>query len=437
MSPPTHILHLTSRLDGYGGSRMLRYSTKRQVERGAKVTVGALTADPLIVHELQTAGVDVPALRGRGRWDPVAVYKLCNLPARLKVDLVHVWDAHALGVIAIPARKSHGWRCITTLESADFVPKWSNWIARRLNNWISYVVAADESTEAWLAARGCNEKRRRLIPPGVPTPPPSTRSRADVLGELSLPLEAPLIAVAGPLVRSKRLDDTMWHFELVRVLHPQARLLIVGDGPDRTRLEQFALQVSEPDCVRFLGYRDDLSELLTHVDVYWQLNASPATPWRSWKPWPPAPRSSPPMCRRIGPSLLPGGLAVSSRTATAPKLPGRPISCSAISSQQNEWAAPPRSAPPQSGSSTGPSIPTSGSTIACSFTSASDRRQADASATNFRTRDTHASMEIRGGIHRDSDPNCAKPTLRRRRSAGVHNSRMAAHSAAIWRGVGR
>jgi glycosyltransferase involved in cell wall biosynthesis len=36
--------------------------------------------------------------------------------------------------------------------------------------------------------------------------------------------------------------------------------------------------VSEPGCVRFLGFRADTTEVLPHVDVYWQLNASADTP---------------------------------------------------------------------------------------------------------------------------------------------------------------
>jgi glycosyltransferase involved in cell wall biosynthesis len=100
-----------------------------------------------------------------------------------------------------------------------------------------------------------------------------------LLAEMAIPASVPLIAVAAPLVRSKALDETIWCFELVRVLYPEARLLIMGDGPDRARLERFASQVSESGFVRFLGFRDDLSDILQHVDVYWQLSASATTPW--------------------------------------------------------------------------------------------------------------------------------------------------------------
>ena len=65
----------------------------------------------------------------------------------------------------------------------------------------------------------------------------------------------------------------------MRVLHPQARLVVFGDGPDRERLERFAGLVSEPACVVFCGYRADWTQLLPAVDVYWQLEPASTTPF--------------------------------------------------------------------------------------------------------------------------------------------------------------
>ena len=107
-----------------------------------------------------------------------------------------------------------------------------------------------------------------------------------------LPADARVIAIAGPLVRRAAADEAIWCFELVRVLYPEARLLVLGDGPDRARLERFADEVSEPGCVRFLGYRADIAEILPHADVYWQLTSSTAAPGR-----PPSTARGPPAWR--------------------------------------------------------------------------------------------------------------------------------------------
>lgn len=279
MTPPSSILHLISHLDAYGGARMLRYLASSQADCGASVAVAALAADPYVVCELRDAGVDVRSFDCRGPWDVVAQARLVRMATRSAVDLVHAWDARTLALIALGQSRRLASRCVATLGWSDAKRPWTSRIVKRARRRVACFAASDASTLAWLTAAGIAADRVIAIPPGVAVPPTPTRSRADVLGDLSLPLDAPLIAVVSPLVRSKGLDETIWHFELLRVLHPSARLLFVGDGPDRARLERFANQVSEPDAVRFLGFRNDHAELLAHVDAYWQLTVSLTVPW--------------------------------------------------------------------------------------------------------------------------------------------------------------
>src|SRR5690606_34506200 len=117
-----------------------------------------------------------------------------------------------------------------------------------------------------------------LIRPGVPAAPPSPATRETLLTHLSVPPDARLIAVAGPLERRKQVDEAVWHFELLRVLHENAVMLVLGDGPDYERLERFIELVSQPGSVRLLGYRPDIAAILPHVDVYWQLSPAAGAP---------------------------------------------------------------------------------------------------------------------------------------------------------------
>src|SRR5262245_5661084 len=89
------ILHLISRLDGYGGARVLRALAARQAGAGQCVTVAAFAADVTIVDELRAAGVDVQVLRSRWAVDPTLLWKLAKLQRSRSVDVTHAWDALA------------------------------------------------------------------------------------------------------------------------------------------------------------------------------------------------------------------------------------------------------------------------------------------------------------------------------------------------------
>ena len=277
MDWPPRILHVIDRLDGYGAARMLRHLATRQASGGARVTVSALKAEKRISDSLQSVGVETRSFASRGALDGLALARLALMIARADVDVIHSWQWGVLRVAAV-ARRSDGAALVAT---AGPPRRRRPWIAvqKRLFHRVDGVAAVDETTQAILWELGVDRDAITIIRRGVDAPQPPVLDRASFLAELSIPTNGPLIAIASPLVRQKALDESIWAFELVRVLYPEARLIIAGDGPDRHRLERFALQVSEPGYVRFLGFRDDLPDLLRLVDVYWQLAGSATTPW--------------------------------------------------------------------------------------------------------------------------------------------------------------
>ena len=278
MNQRPRILHLISRLDGYGGARMLRRLAASQASGDGRVIVAALTAADGPAHEGRDAGVAVQVLGSRWPVDVVALARLNRLRRNVAVDVVHTWDLASLMHAAFTRRRAHGEAIVATLDATHTGRSWAPSAVRSILRRIAMFVAGDEATRDWLLRQGVAADRIQVIPPGVPAASPPALPRAERLGRLSLPADARVIAVAGPLRRRKNFDEAIWCFELVRVLHESARLLVIGDGPDRARLERFARQVSEPGCVRLLGYRDDMADLLPLADVYWQLDAATTTP---------------------------------------------------------------------------------------------------------------------------------------------------------------
>jgi N-acetyl-alpha-D-glucosaminyl L-malate synthase BshA len=65
----------------------------------------------------------------------------------------------------------------------------------------------------------------------------------------------------------KRVMDVMRVFELVRREHP-ARLVMVGDGPDRAEAEAFARDHGFENEVRFTGKQLDIDSVLACTDVF-------------------------------------------------------------------------------------------------------------------------------------------------------------------------
>jgi glycosyltransferase involved in cell wall biosynthesis len=278
MNEPQRILHIIDRLDGYGGARMLRELAARQAAEGGCVAAATLTASRPTVDELRGVGVAVHVLDRRWAIDPAALMRLRRMRRATPVDVVHAWDAtslaHAMATRPLGRRE----RLAATWNAAQFGSAWASRIVRAAQRRVAAFAADDYVTRDWLVRSGVDAALIDVIPAGVPPGAGSRRDRAAVAADLGLSPHDRWIAAAGPLTRRKQIDEAIWCYELVRVLHPELRLVIFGDGPDRPRLERFADLVSDPGCVCFAGFRYDLAQLLPHAAAYWQLDAPRSTP---------------------------------------------------------------------------------------------------------------------------------------------------------------
>jgi glycosyltransferase involved in cell wall biosynthesis len=216
----------------------------------------------------------IPTIEFDRRWavDIPVIYKLTRLIRRLQPDVIHTWN-HEAAMYGIAAAQCCGVRRIVA-----GMYRLENWMGQRpgvvrlLSRAAVRTVAASRHVNDWYQARGLSSEPLTVIPPGVPPAAPSDVSREQLLRELSLPTNARLIGVVGRLVPENRVKDLIWAADLLRVLHDNLRLLVIGDGPLRVQLEQYARLASDLEHVQFLGERGDTWRIMPHLDVLW--NAS-------------------------------------------------------------------------------------------------------------------------------------------------------------------
>jgi glycosyltransferase involved in cell wall biosynthesis len=127
-----------------------------------------------------------------------------------------------------------------------------------------------------MEVRGVPRRRIRVqhmpIRPFVNAPADALKLR----GELALPPDAQVILSVGRLSREKGHADLIRAF---RQLHDAgARLVLVGDGPDRPQLERLAADCSVRTQVVFAGHRDDAKRFYGIADVFALPSYSEGTP---------------------------------------------------------------------------------------------------------------------------------------------------------------
>jgi glycosyltransferase involved in cell wall biosynthesis len=140
---------------------------------------------------------------------------------------------------------------------------------RRLNPLNDAFVALSKSHARHLVRKEhLSESRVHIVPNGVDTDSFSPRpAREDLRHELRLGSEAPVIGIVARLGVEKNHDMLFNAAGGILQKCPAARFLIVGDGPERSRLEGLARQLGIAEAVRFLGARRDVADLYNLMDV--------------------------------------------------------------------------------------------------------------------------------------------------------------------------
>ncbi len=97
--------------------------------------------------------------------------------------------------------------------------------------------------------------------------PPAKRDRRALAGLFGgANLDGPLLFHVSNLRPIKRPHDLVEVVARLRSSH--ARMVVVGEGPERVAVENHARDAGVADCMRFLGRRDDFEGLLGHADAF-------------------------------------------------------------------------------------------------------------------------------------------------------------------------
>ena len=260
------ILHIIDTLDYHGAATQLLVLAKGLARQEFDVHVCALDRQSPRLEEFAAAGIPTTVIPRRWTLDPLADWLLARHVRRLRPDVVHTWNTvpGMFGPIAAGCRLIAGHYHIDRWRLG-----WEWAIERRFARHAARYVTNSESVREWCTRHGLPAEKFTVIPSGVEPARASDLSRQALLGELQLPANAKLIGVVGRLLPEKRVKDLIWAADLLRVLHDNLRLLVIGDGPLRPQLEEYARLASDLDHIRFLGAGSDAWRIIPHLDVLW------------------------------------------------------------------------------------------------------------------------------------------------------------------------
>jgi glycosyltransferase involved in cell wall biosynthesis len=238
-----------------------------------RVRVGVVGPDTGPTGEaLRANGVDIHHLPVRYPGDARGFAALRSAVARLNADVLHALDPFAARLAYLLTRPRVGVPVpprIVASGSDSPGTGLTGWLTRRALAMADRVIAATRAEADRYLRLGASAGKIEVIPPGVPPAPPPPDPVA-FRKALDIPSGGRLVIAAGRFDAAGGMRSAVWAFDIVRYVVPDLYLVLVGDGPERGRVERFARSVAFDDYrVRFAGVRADLPALFGLAEVAW------------------------------------------------------------------------------------------------------------------------------------------------------------------------
>jgi glycosyltransferase involved in cell wall biosynthesis/GT2 family glycosyltransferase len=194
-------------------------------------------------------------------WTPIGLWRLARTLRRLRPEVLHL-HTHSLGTFLVSAAAIPSTPRVYTehsprsLRSGSVKFRALYWLVRRM---CVRVVANAPAVACAVEARGVDPQRIRVIPSVLGVPLRGVGRERE---------EGDTVGVVCRLAPVKRVDLLLDVVAELRARGVPCSALVVGDGPERARLEAHAVARGVRGSTSFAGEQADVVPLLDRMDVF-------------------------------------------------------------------------------------------------------------------------------------------------------------------------
>ncbi len=275
-----HVLHGL----GIGGAEVIAMRLARQLWPTYRFVFVCLDECGELGEQLQDEGFAVHVLRRHPGLDWRAALRLTRLLRQERVELVHAHQYTPFFYAAVARRLGPGVPVLFTEHGRHWPdnPRRKRILANRflLGRRDRVVGVGQAVRDALIANEGLSPQRVEVIYNGIDPNPfaSSIEDRRQARSQLGLGTEDLVVSQVARLDYLKDHATALRTLDRVRQNVPGARLLLVGDGPERGKIEEEARRLDLTAHLRLLGPRHDIARVLAAADIFLLTSISEGIP---------------------------------------------------------------------------------------------------------------------------------------------------------------
>ena len=219
------------------------------------------------ITSMKSRGIDCEMISMRDNLDPLLPIRLVQFMRAHPSHLVHTHLIHADLYGTLAARLAGVPAVVSTKHG------YNPWRAKRfyacLDRLASFfqdrIITISDALLHWLVkVEGLRPEKLSTIHYALER----DRFRPSVSADLSLEVSPPVIGTISRLIHQKGIHVLLKAFAACNKTHPSSSLVVIGDGPERSNLENLARKLGLGNRVHFLGHRADAHRILPQFNIF-------------------------------------------------------------------------------------------------------------------------------------------------------------------------
>lgn len=315
MNERLHVVHGALSLDVGGLEKVLVSLVRASILRGEKASVICIEKPGELADDVLAAGATLISLDKPAGRHPEFVRRAADILDRLKPDVIHTHQIGAAWYLGQAAKLQL--LPVLHTEHGNQFARDANWKARvksRLfyratGRFVNRFCCVSADIARAVTRWGTIPKAKvEVVPNGIEIDMGDrSADRIRVRNELGIPSDAKVIGTVGRLAVVKRQDRILTALAELVNRHPDLRVILVGEGPERGRLQNLANELGVLDRVHFVGYQSHPSRFLRAMDIFALTSQSEGLPISLLEAWA---AQLPVVCTRVGglPDVISDGI---------------------------------------------------------------------------------------------------------------------------------
>ncbi len=262
--PPKRIFYLITDLD-IGGAENMLFELAQRIDKSKFIPeVGCLKGKGIVGKKLEALGIKVKYFHIEKLWH---IYKLANVVSFLRqgrFDILHSYLFHANIIGRICGKLAGIPIVVSSIRVCEREKLYHLWMDRITNRMVDLEICVSKEVKNFTIEKaGISEHKLEVVENGIP----DTFLDA-VTSHRNKKAHSLVVGTVARLSEQKGIEYLLYAAKKTIEQFPNITFIIVGSGPLASQLKELSIKLNISRNVKFIGFRNDIPELLSVIDIF-------------------------------------------------------------------------------------------------------------------------------------------------------------------------